>query len=266
MENIKSSMKKHLKNYFVIALGILGLINASVTYAGSVIEYAFAGPGLEDAIFEPADDSEHPSEFFYDKIFAEAEYIDLLMLVGNSPPNGDSNSHPVTISERIFNATGIVWTDYHLELGFVEFLEFCDDDDDSCDGEEIPGYEFTTAVSELAFTDLDQDTFASEELNPESNPNSIWLDNGFVGDEAEFDLQLVFNLPDYADVLEFATLFDFEFEGDCFEIGCYVIALRQFPSIGDVTPPNPVPVPASFWLFGTALIGFIGISRRRKIA
>ena len=29
---------------------------------------------------------------------------------------------------------------------------------------------------------------------------------------------------------------------------------------------NPVPVPAAFWLFGTALVGFIGYSRRRKIS
>jgi hypothetical protein len=29
---------------------------------------------------------------------------------------------------------------------------------------------------------------------------------------------------------------------------------------------SAVPVPAAFWLFGTALIGFIGISRRRKVA
>ena len=28
---------------------------------------------------------------------------------------------------------------------------------------------------------------------------------------------------------------------------------------------NPVPVPAAVWLFGTALIGFIGISRRTKV-
>jgi hypothetical protein len=29
---------------------------------------------------------------------------------------------------------------------------------------------------------------------------------------------------------------------------------------------NPVPVPAAVWLFGTALIGFVGMSRRRKVA
>jgi hypothetical protein len=28
----------------------------------------------------------------------------------------------------------------------------------------------------------------------------------------------------------------------------------------------PVPVPAAVWLFGTALIGFVGMSRRRKVA
>jgi hypothetical protein len=29
---------------------------------------------------------------------------------------------------------------------------------------------------------------------------------------------------------------------------------------------NVIPVPAAFWLFGTALVGFIGFSRRRKVA
>jgi hypothetical protein len=31
-------------------------------------------------------------------------------------------------------------------------------------------------------------------------------------------------------------------------------------------PIPPVPVPAAIWLFGTALVGFIGMSRRRKIS
>ena len=32
-----------------------------------------------------------------------------------------------------------------------------------------------------------------------------------------------------------------------------------------VTGPSPVPVPAAIWLFGSALIGFVGISRRTSI-
>jgi hypothetical protein len=35
----------------------------------------------------------------------------------------------------------------------------------------------------------------------------------------------------------------------------------------DFTPSvSEVPVPAAIWLFGTALVGFIGVSRRRKVA
>ena len=37
-------------------------------------------------------------------------------------------------------------------------------------------------------------------------------------------------------------------------------------AISSAPPVNPVPVPAAVWLFGTALIGFVGMSRRRKIA
>ena len=34
----------------------------------------------------------------------------------------------------------------------------------------------------------------------------------------------------------------------------------------DLSNLNPIPLPASFWLFGTALIGFIGYARRRHIS
>jgi hypothetical protein len=42
-------------------------------------------------------------------------------------------------------------------------------------------------------------------------------------------------------------------------------------AVGAISSAPPVdipavPVPAAFWLFGTALVGFIGISRRRKVA
>ena len=46
-------------------------------------------------------------------------------------------------------------------------------------------------------------------------------------------------------------------------------ALDNFLIEASNTPAPPVsnvPVPAAVWLFGTALVGFIGVSRRRKVA
>jgi hypothetical protein len=42
--------------------------------------------------------------------------------------------------------------------------------------------------------------------------------------------------------------------------GSYSVTYEYFPS------PSAVPVPAAIWLFGTALLGFVGMSRRRKVA
>ncbi len=54
--------------------------------------------------------------------------------------------------------------------------------------------------------------------------------------------------------------------------GTDMLELRNFwPSNGAISNVaiwgnvSPVPVPAAVWLFGTALIGFIGISRRTKV-
>jgi hypothetical protein len=35
---------------------------------------------------------------------------------------------------------------------------------------------------------------------------------------------------------------------------------------GGTTPPPPVPLPAAVWLFGSGLLGLVGVSRRRKAA
>ena len=43
-----------------------------------------------------------------------------------------------------------------------------------------------------------------------------------------------------------------------------VSAFAPYSHDGAYTP-SVVPVPAAIWLFGTALIGFIGISRRTKV-
>jgi hypothetical protein len=56
-------------------------------------------------------------------------------------------------------------------------------------------------------------------------------------------------------------------------MGCYSTISGYCPERYELSdtliPPPPVsnvPVPAAVWLFGTALVGFIGVSRRRKVA
>lgn len=67
------------------------------------------------------------------------------------------------------------------------------------------------------------------------------------------------------DFFSFVRLTDDTNEGD--QGGATVGA--DIDAVGAISsaPPVPqVPIPAAFWLFGTALVGFVGMSRRRKIA
>jgi hypothetical protein len=63
---------------------------------------------------------------------------------------------------------------------------------------------------------------------------------------------------------------------DAYDINANPVARSLFDidpestTFGAVNPslvdPSAVPVPAAAWLFGTALVGFVGMSRRRKVA
>jgi len=44
------------------------------------------------------------------------------------------------------------------------------------------------------------------------------------------------------------------------------IVFHLSPERGGVTDIPPVPVPAAFWLFGTAIFGLIGMRRKAKLA
>jgi len=59
---------------------------------------------------------------------------------------------------------------------------------------------------------------------------------------------------------------DFLFFASLNQFDSFLISdsLDPFRIVASAVPP--VPVPAAIWLFGTALVGFIGISRRRKVA
>jgi hypothetical protein len=71
-----------------------------------------------------------------------------------------------------------------------------------------------------------------------------------------------------ADVLTLAAITDARYVR--FDIlGAYPdeLGIANQASLGEVAfSVSPVPVPAAAWLFGTALIGFVGMSRRTKVA
>ena len=71
--------------------------------------------------------------------------------------------------------------------------------------------------------------------------------------------RIVFETLSYTDNFLVALL------ADNFNIGIHVHSFADGGSESFVTSMSPVPVPAAIWLFGTALIGFVGMSRKTKV-
>ena len=70
------------------------------------------------------------------------------------------------------------------------------------------------------------------------------------------------------DILGYASINDSGVSENSANINCAITLVTEAEIDGDTIPDDVpdipgVPVPAAFWLFGTALVGFIGISRRR---
>jgi len=76
------------------------------------------------------------------------------------------------------------------------------------------------------------------------------------------------------DILNFSAISSASGQKDRYIAGIeFIDESREFEWSGNYTLTYiydtdipPIPVPAAVWLFGTALVGFIGISRRRKVA
>jgi len=106
-----------------------------------------------------------------------------------------------------------------------------------------------------------EDTFVEISKN-----NIDWFNVGKVtGSTQGIDIDLYGF--DALDFFSFVRLTDDPNEGNTTgnTVGADIDALGAITSAPPVDIPA-VPVPAAFWLFGTALVGFIGISRRRKVA
>jgi hypothetical protein len=87
------------------------------------------------------------------------------------------------------------------------------------------------------------------------------------GDMVTYDYDIELSPPDasHAHIASDATMFDLS--------GTAFFGLEDFDSgaeylveLNGIAAPSPVPLPAAFWLFGTGLIGLIGMQKQRRKA
>ncbi len=86
----------------------------------------------------------------------------------------------------------------------------------------------------------------TNEFTFDFGPNDLEI---FVNGTLELDIAGLFNNGRFA-------FYNFS------QAGVTYAGLEQ--DSGSFPPLNPIPVPAAFWLFGTALVGLVGFSKRRK--
>jgi len=96
---------------------------------------------------------------------------------------------------------------------------------------------------------VDFDSTFYTKAKPPSGDNKYGIDNGE-------SLGITFIDTDFSAILAAIRVFDLQ-------IGVHVGSVGEGYEFSESL--RVVPVPAAFWLFGTALIGFIGFSRRTKV-
>jgi hypothetical protein len=112
-------------------------------------------------------------------------------------------------------------------------------------------------------------------LNPNAAPVNEYFfalrlidDDRTVFEDFVFNgISLVPNLPDTIDgsLFEHTILSIFRIVEDPSNSRFEALLIGEADSLKSLAV-SAVPVPAAIWLFGTALIGFVGMSRRRKVA
>lgn len=124
---------------------------------------------------------------------------------------------------------------------------------------------FGFALDATSFVDLNTvNSNADTELGLYDNTGLLLGDNDDC-DAIVLTSCLTFSSLDagdyFAAVINFNGIFDdIDFAVTTFELGSPLVTLNV-----TARALNPVPVPATIWLFGTALLGFVGMSRRTSI-
>jgi len=105
----------------------------------------------------------------------------------------------------------------------------------------------TVLVGETVNVDLAPTAFDDDSMRVVNTPESIFFNNEGV----DYELAMLGFSTDGGN--SFATVFDLA-EGRALNLGIYA----------ELNRVSAVPVPAAVWLFGSALIGLVGITRRSR--
>jgi hypothetical protein len=117
---------------------------------------------------------------------------------------------------------------------------------------------------DLGYGDLDATGSSDAETSVESALGAFEPDNNGIIEIYE-TVQYGSQTADSHTLGSLITAMDFEVDISGDVIPGSTAGLSTFSlTFNLVEPPPPVPVPAAVWLFGTALIGLVGFSKRRK--
>lgn len=156
-------------------------------------------------------------------------------------------------------ATGITG----LEIDFGSGAEFWDVDFLETNAETLYGIHPATA---FPFGVLDSVAMNEEIIALLNGSTATSVGPAAALSDSDYSFMFLSEKDDDRGTISFAGVGGiYVFGDDWGDKGLVTLGDTALGIFADFTPADvsPIPVPAAFWLFGTALIGFIGVSRRR---
>jgi hypothetical protein len=177
--------------------------------------------------------------------------------------SGDQNGDRGNLfSDYSFNITNNSATDQYQVIFAINFNNFANADGTDAFADSQISITNETASAEVFFSDLTSDVFFGDK----ENGISLASFGASLSDSGTLNLELLLNPLGVIDLSGINEL-----KGDVFDnMSQFNGELSSFISVASVVnltnPPTVVPVPAAVWLFGSGLLGLVGIAKRKKAA